>query len=155
MKNEFLNHIENEVKNYKLYKLQNIDQIKREYDKLKDFIKVDKVIYISKNIWIIMLFIVLIIFSISTLYFVFNLHSLQLFFQTNDVLSKILLFLISILTLMILYLFYDKIHKNNSLYKLDKLFVEYFRLIKDIEHEEKIKYETFVDYLIKKEQNRR
>ncbi len=148
MKNEFIQHVENEVKNYKLYKLQNIDKIKREYNRLKDFIKVDRFIHVSKNIWIIMLFILIIVISLSALYFLFNTSYLQSISQNINGLLKILLFVIFLFSFIMLYLFYDKIHKNNSLYKLDKLFTDYFKLLENIEHEEKIKYETFMDYLI-------
>ncbi len=152
MRNNFILELENLIQSKKLYKIQEIESKKREYKNILEFLKEPRYISFSKNYGLIFIFILLLVVLFFSIILIFspnivqeylNIHELS--FNTFIFFSGIFIFLSFML---ILFLFFNKIRKNNHIYKMNKLMNEVIELVDKYEIEEKARYEAIVDFFL-------
>ena len=158
MEHDFIKYIEKEVESYKLYKIQEIDEKKRKYNTILEIIKEPELIVISKKIWLILFIIFVSLIGILSFIFIFQPDFLLFFFEKhklfvnnpNKIIYSFLYGIVFLFSILVMFLFIDRVHKSNSIYRMNQLTSEAIDLLEKTSYEEKIKYEMLVDYLVLK-----
>ena len=147
---DFILFVEQEVKNFKLNKINDIEKNLRDYRELIGLLNADKYTSLTKDFTHLSFFIVLLLLSVAFLVTMFFPHVILDYLKVDDI-PKYAIRLFSLVALVLssiaLYLYIDKIQTRNRLYKLNKIFDRFGSLIENISHEEKVKYELLMDYL--------
>lgn len=165
MENINTKRIEEEIRQYKLYKIQIVDAKRSEYEKTFNEIKQNIVIKFTKNASSNLLRFFLLLVTVSVLLvgvlFLFPEHIIKILEENGEYFSKqekidlelVLHYLgyvfisISILIGSISSLLKKNIKKRNTIYDLSKLISEVIDYMGDNVKEDKKKYEYFVDNL--------
>ncbi len=155
--------IEEEIRQFKLYKIQTVEAKIREYDNIFNTIKENNVIKFTKNassniLRIIFFFVTLAMF-LAGIFFMFPEHIIKImegsgeyfserekrdFILTTPYLGYVLIS-VSILFGFITSLLKKNIRKRNTIYNLSKLLNEVIDYMSENVKEDKKKYEYFVD----------
>jgi hypothetical protein len=167
MKNNSTKNIQEEIRQFKLYKIQTTEAKLRNYQEAFNTIKQNIVIKftknVSSNILIIIFTIICILLFLISLYFLFPTYLIQLM-QENDVyyvkkneliqviqIIGITLIAFAILFAIIASLLKKNIRKRNVIYQLSQLIGEVIQDTHENVKEDKKKYEYFVDSIAETE----
>ncbi len=154
----FFSYLEN-LKNKKLYKIQEIEAKKREYKGIMEFIKEPRHINVFKNVFLMIFLVILLIVIILSASVILTPQLIVDFFIkhhfSEELLISILGMLVLIFSVIIIYLSLDKIRKNNTLYKMKKFSDDTLFLVEKFEIEEKTRYEALLDFYMELEKSRR
>lgn len=155
--------IEEEIRQYKLFKIQTVKAKIREYENIFNKIKENIVIKFTKNatsnLIIILFLLIVIVFLISGIFFMFPEQVIKAMERKGEVLLEqdkngimlvlpylgYLLISISVIFGIISLLLKKNIRKRNTIYNLSKLIKEVIDYMSENVEEDKKKYAYFVD----------
>ena len=163
MENNSTQKIEEEIRQYKLYKIQIIEQKIRGYQDVFDKIKESVVIKFTKNatsniIWIVLTIIAIMLFLVGVI-LLFPGQVISYLEDNGDLLSEIkvdsiqvfmpffgyFIITISLFFEIIAVLLRKNVRKRNTIFDLSLLLKDVINYMKENNKEEKKKYEYFVD----------